>query len=507
MNEKRGEPDGSSAQKAELIEESEVKNKMTTEKPKSARKTTAKQTKPSRTAMGEYIPPQGKEYLTQQAKPKAGPADYQLNTNLIFPTSPQYSIVGRAKPDKVFEFPGPDNYSTSQDVVWKRKTKALKSKGETRPYNIKPDAHLTCSIGAGGYLVCTGDTGRNATKTTIGAKQNVATGPPNSHVHPVDTHGFKTPGPDYQPTSDRPFAKTFGLKGRDEDPDTPGPGPGAYETKLEMGKSYSFGIQLNPKIDNSIPGPAKYNIATTMETPLAKSLSSKHKVIDSKIVPSPDTYDIQRYTSRGPRHSMTYRAFETEVSRQPGPGDYDPDKDSGQKRLPSFSCRRSCRPCYPDILSYPEFSLMKNPGPGTHRVDISKNDKPSHSFGKRIEPIPNAFPGPNHYQRRFPCHPNSARAPKYSMGKRLNRTGSNTSVGPGPAAYFPDKQKQTPSYSMSSRHTRSRGDATPAPNAYSVPSGQTRRGRGRAQSATLKGRPSPFVYSGFRNITSLASTL
>lgn len=38
----------------------------------------------------------------------------------------------------------------------------------------------------------------------------------------------------------------------------------------------------------------------------------------------------------------------------------------------------------------------------------------------------------------------------------------------------------------------------PAANTYTIEGNQTRRGKGKGQSVTLKGRPSPFAFSGFR---------
>ena len=42
--------------------------------------------------------------------------------------------------------------------------------------------------------------------------------------------------------------------------------------------------------------------------------------------------------------------------------------------------------------------------------------------------------------------------------------------------------------------------ATPAPNMYRVVSAQTNCGIQKGPNPTLKGRPSPFVYSGFRKM-------
>ena len=51
------------------------------------------------------------------------------------------------------------------------------------------NAHLTCSIGAGGYFVTTGDTGKEAAKPSVGAREAFSAGPPNYAVQPVDTPG------------------------------------------------------------------------------------------------------------------------------------------------------------------------------------------------------------------------------------------------------------------------------------------------------------------------------
>ncbi|XP_065830083.1 uncharacterized protein [Oscarella lobularis] len=511
MSEKRGEPDGRPAQKAVFIHEGGQPVKVAT--PATAKQNQKPKKNPRRSAMGEYIVLEGKEPLTQQAKPKPGPADYQLNTKWILSSSPCYSIVGKAKPDKLTDFPGPDSYTTSEDIAWKNKSKTLKAKGTTRPYDTRANAHLTCSIGAGGYFVTTGDTGKEAAKPSVGAREAFSAGPPNYAVQPVDTPGFQTPGPNYRPNSPywgRGHEKSIGLRLPSEDPTTPGPGPGGYETtRAESGLAYSMGRKLLTKIDNSTPAPNEYELGTTVGKSFAKSLSGKHKVIDKKVVPSPDTYNVLPRRSQAPRYTMTYRAFDTEVPKQPGPGDYNPATEATHAKSPTYTCRNTCRPSYPEILNYPNFSPMHNPSPGAHVVesDISKNSKPRHSFGKRIESAPNAYPGPNHYQIRIPCRPDSARAPEYSMRKRLDRPQSSGSFGPGPAAYLPTERSTQPSYTMGSRPKTSSGSSAPGPNAYSISLGLTRRGRSRGNSASLKGRASPFVYSGFNNVTKLSSTL
>ena len=41
---------------------------------------------------------------------------------------------------------------------------------------------------------------------------------------------------------------------------------------------------------------------------------------------------------------------------------------------------------------------------------------------------------------------------------------------------------------------------TPGANRYCIEENQTRKGKGKSPSFSMKGRPSPFVYSGFSNV-------
>jgi hypothetical protein len=90
-----------------------------------------------RTPMGEYIIPDDGRPLTQQAFPSPGPSDYHPKPDLCFSFPPRYSIVGKSKQDGKNENPGPDQYDTSQPMEWIDKTKTLKAKGKTRPYDIR----------------------------------------------------------------------------------------------------------------------------------------------------------------------------------------------------------------------------------------------------------------------------------------------------------------------------------------------------------------------------------
>jgi hypothetical protein len=203
---------------------------------------------------------------------------------------------------------------------------------------------------------------------------------------------------------------------------------------------------------------------------------------------------------------MVYREFERDVEESPSPSQYSPSKVT-MKRSASYSCRQACRPCFPDILNYPEFSPMQNPAPGTHSInrDFSKNDGPAYSQGKLLKEPQNEVPGPNHYHIKVPCRPDSRRAPEYSMAKRLERPQSSSSQGPGPSKYLPRPKSGAPSYSMTARQAAKNATTTPGANAYSITTGQTRFGKFCGQAATLKARASPFVYSGFHNVSQLSS--
>ncbi|XP_028407861.1 outer dense fiber protein 3-like [Dendronephthya gigantea] len=125
-------------------------------------------------------------------------------------------------------------------------------------------------------------------------------------------------------------------------------------------------------------------------------------------------------------------------------------------------------------------------------------------MGNRRRNVTNEYPGPNHYNITIPCKPNARKAPEFSMGQAKKEV--SDSSGPGPAAYCPKVKKTDQGYSMSSRPRPLKTiKPTPAPNAYKICKGQTSKGVNNGCSASLKSRASPYVYSGFPNLTRITT--
>jgi len=451
-------------------------------------------------AMGEYIPPEGGKPLTQLAIPLPGAADYSPSISLTKPSAAQYSIVGKPKDTSSDNFPGPNKYRTEGDMVWRDRGFPLIGKG-------KPENHSTCTRGPAAYMSEHQNIGTGGNpKWTIGGKTKIMTGPPDSRVQPVDAHGFKTPAPDaYRPNSShwrKNIKKSFGLSLKNNEEPVQTPGPAEYACRYEdRGPAYSLAKRLPVSSSDNNPGPAAYDLGTTIGKAVAKSITSRQPEISSVWAPSPNTYGVLSRLGEGPKHSMTYREFERKVSPKPSPANYKPNLNNLPKD-PNYSCRKLCRPIYPDILNYAEHSLMKNNkvGPGTYdsHKNFSDNDKPAYSMKKRLDPNISETPGPASYDIKQTARPDAKRAAAFSMGNRIET--KSTSFGPGPAAYYPKVKTSAAQYSMSSRNKKATSSTTPAPNSYRIKSGQNNRGISNGPSATLKGRPSPFVYSGLKQI-------
>eukprot|EP00794_Sanderia_malayensis_P006310 gene6310-7032_t len=463
-----------------------------------------------RTPMGTYIPAEGKQRLTQLAVPTPGPTDYNPKMTISRQAAPQYSIVGKEKKQMAQQSPGPNKYNTQQDLVWKDRKITLKGKGRMLGVGIKTD--VDNSVGPAAYDVTHRGFGiGEKSKYTMGLKGMLRNGPPDRLVNPVDTIGFGSPGPaEYNPRSSYKRhgvnSQSFGLLLRKKDK-TNSPGPAEYNIEKDKanGPLYSFGARLKspPVMCDCTPGPGSYQIGTTIGKSVAKSISGRQIIKKKDVLPSPNTYTLPSSIGKGPKNQMTYRAFETAVESTPGPTEYSPLNENLPKG-PTFTCRTRCRPGYPDILHHSEHAVTRNPdvGPNTYYPNrcISKNDKPAYSMGTKSKQKIENTPGPTTYNVKHTTRTGNCHAPAFSIGKRID--GKKDVLSPGPAVYYPIPKRSTTSYSISGWNRKKYGmvkdtcSNLPAANAYGV-HGQTRKGKCRGPAATLKGRPSPFVYSGF----------
>ncbi|XP_022081059.1 sperm-tail PG-rich repeat-containing protein 2-like isoform X2 [Acanthaster planci] len=414
-----------------------------------------------RTAMGEYLVPKDGKPLTQLAIPLPGPADYEPKIDLTARTRPQFSIVGRTKQVKAPPIPGPADYNTSGELNWKGKKKTLKEKGQTCPHGTKPSHHLTCSPGPAGYRVTYKDTGKDAPKISAASRHldGVNVGHPNCLVQPVDTHGVQTPSssyyhPESHALNDR-IHKSFGTS-RKTCNKTLGPGPAGYTIQEgQQGAAYSLSKRLPAKWQQvtDYPAPNVYDVGTTIGTGVAMAIRSRQPLEQKNWVPSPNTYTLRDPLRRSdaPVATVTYRPFSPTLKTWPSPAHYKPT-DNTLPTSPRFSCRKFCKPCFPDILKYPAHAPDTTPGPGTYHSPrrFTDNDYPAFSMGSRPRSKTNDVPGANHYDIRVSHRPDGKKAPEFSMAKRCHPPHKNEN--PGPTAYNPPLDTNDgPKYSMIKR--------------------------------------------------------
>ncbi|XP_046582535.1 uncharacterized protein LOC124289904 [Haliotis rubra] len=340
---------------------------------------------------------------------------------------------------------------------------------------------------------------------------DVMAGPPNGLVQPVDTHGFESPGPDFQPNSGywgRGPEKSFGTKR--EVVFQENPGPGDYDIPdPNKGPSYSLAKRLSNSDETTRrkkkkdPAPNTYDVGSTIGKAVAISITGRRKEHPKSIQkagPSSNAYTLKTsFDSNFKAATMAYRWFDVNAPMEPGPTDYNVHHVT--LKSPEFTCRRRCKASYPDSLNYvTKSSPTASPGPGKYNVskEIRNNDDPAFSMGSRTHVQKGGGPAPNEYKvEKFP-KPGAERAPAFTMGRRFESPDSK--VSPGPAAYnLQTSMAGGPRYTMSKRLRRYiTGISNPGPNAYKPPSAQTNKGLRTRLGVKLKSRASPFVYSGFQ---------
>lgn len=141
-----------------------------------------------------------------------------------------------------------------------------------------------------------------------------------------------TPGPGqydhshYGYVLDRPATAVWGhdhKSSRDLNQSVPGPGQYAPHSK-PAGPNYSFGTekQRNWLKDDPNPGPGTYVVKAPADK-RAASLSSRHPILDKKVVPGPGAYSAQSQ-EKTPAYSVG-RGHRSDIRTSkdgPGPGQY-----------------------------------------------------------------------------------------------------------------------------------------------------------------------------------------
>ncbi|XP_076102245.1 uncharacterized protein LOC143071653 isoform X2 [Mytilus galloprovincialis] len=272
----------------------------------------------NRTPMGEYIVNPGEKPLTSLGNPGPGPANYNPCPNLTKEAAPQYSIVGKPKKKEHGRgLPGPADYGTSGDLIWKKK---YAIKGRATCYFDEEASKYCTVIGPAKYNVRNKQFGMEGLKYSMAHKQpgDIITGPPNNIVQPSDTHGYATPGPNYRPNSrywTRGQKKSMGAAQKKNIRD--GPGPADYSVSATYsGPSYSFGVKLPPAPNiqrirklsiASEPLPGKYFMNSVMDFRTTTSRSGS--VLDR----------YTSYSSMQPNHELLSPRF---FAGTPAPNQY-----------------------------------------------------------------------------------------------------------------------------------------------------------------------------------------
>jgi len=483
----------------------------------------------ARGAMGEYIAKTDRT-LTSLAQVTPGPSDYCPNTKANKQSSSEWSIVGKPKEPRGAIGPPPTQYTTSKSMDWDRKTVTLKQKGKLCPLGPRPDVHVTSSKGPNAYNVTYGDTGHLTKKFSI--SHRLTQGTPGT----PGTIGADAPPPTYVPAD--PPGLQYTLPSKLPVPsDTDGPGPaGSSAPHSVRGPEYSLGPRLDNELMSSTditlprfygwnvgftpfrktnvedsPGPA-YNIGTTMGSGLSKSVAWRqgfHISKEGKVpawpdsnrrAPAPGSYNV-RFSDKPniPKQTMGPATIENTDLQEPGPNHYKPDKDELKAQ---YTFGTKGKPKYPEILNYVEHSMAADI-PAPHKFcgpsNFSKNNGPSAVIGGLLKKPPCKNPGPNHYR---PDKPKS-HIPQFSIASKVPIKDDN--AVPGPGSYTIKPKPSTPMFKMTGRPKVRAAESTPAPNSYNVAAGQTNKSKSGGPAITLKGRPSPYVYSGFRNLSKVST--
>ena len=408
-------------------------------------------------------------------------------------------------------------------MVWDRKTFTLKQQGKTWPLGPRHDVHITPSMGPNSYNVKYGNTGQLSQKFSIGHR------PPTS----LATVGKDAPGPTYIAPDERSKSFTIGVP-VPLSSDTDGPGPAVYEppesirgpqstlaskldnelcssTNITLPRFFGWNVGYTPfrkaNVEDS-PGPA-YDIGTTVGKGVSKSVAWRQKFhisregkvpawpASNRRAPAPGSYN-PRFSDKPTvvKQSMGPRNITPTDLGEPGPSNYKTDSDPAPKKAYSFGSKG--KPAFPIILNYVEHSISKDiPAPHQFQAPtpFSKNSAPKVSIAARLKDPVCKVPAPNTYR------PEKAKGhtPEFSLASKPPRKDDNGY--PGPGAYNLAKKPNTPMFKMTGRPRARRTENTPGPNAYNLAETKSKKKAG----ASFKGRPSPFVYSGFRNTARLST--
>eukprot|EP01135_Chromosphaera_perkinsii_P000510 Nk52_evm4s106 gene=Nk52_evmTU4s106 len=479
-----------------------------------------------RDAMGEFHPEKGTRGLTVMSVVLPGPADYDPKVGFGCKSSgPQYSIQGKYKSGPLPPGPGTGKYDVRKETGWDQSQPTLKGKGKINPYGqeietpgpgaLAYDARINSVEEVPGYTI----QGKIVNRVKEGPapnshdvlyscekiwkKEGKTFGLPNRQQDRDLQKQKKLPGPAHYTSANADMQTKRGIpqytipaRCQLPKPQPIGPGPGHYGLPSQLSKeAHTIGIKKGKKSPIPTPGPASYVHERKLEPKTGVSISGRPMSPSDEIKALP-----------------------------PGPTKYNIERCTG-KDIPNYSFRSKVRPSYPASQHFTELSLMDNPAANHYEAPDSiyayKFSKaPEYTMQKKTELSKDNFPGPCEYEVNGQVQ--TSKAPAYTFPKskldRVEKVQKKTKkpykVGPG--HYDINRDIPGPMFSLGDRTKQLQKEITPAPSDYEVKppfkklyelKQEKNVAELKKKGNSFKGRPSPYVYSGFQHWSPYLSSM
>lgn len=199
---------------------------------------------------------------------------------------------------------------------------------------------------------------------------------------------------------------------------------------VRLAPAFSFGAKEKKNENSKSPGPAAYNLPTTIDSAGSNTIIGQKFIEATKeITPSPSQYSTvpswNQTTRKAPIFSFGRRFKLPSGDKTPGSGAYTPDCANVLTRSSSYTMgKRLDRKNKNGLV----------PGPAAYDIhktwDNVKHQAPKFSVSHRPKDVTRmSTPGPNAYR------PKKAVKSKPSYTMRPRTSSRRLKAGPGPAAY------------------------------------------------------------------------
>lgn len=383
---------------------------------------------------------------------------------------PAWTLIGRQKPDKAAEVPGPGAYSSklhpnSPSFSISRSNRQDFSKNVEIP---GPGAYASNRISTSKSVVFGSATRMVGHNTSIHNP-----GPGNYEIPSSMSEGPKyslqgrckvmekssSPGPgqyEAKKLTESTFIHTFTRERRSLSSEKLGlsvPGPGQYMIKEENAPGIKFGTEERVKTAISpVPGPGTYNLPTLVDNK-GYSIYGKPKVKEGERSPGPANYNVKtglenRSFSIGRSTRFRYRDNST-----PGPGSYS-----------IFAPKKTSSSVFAQAKRESYLNKGAMPGPGAYNIPEKIVEGPSFSIRPKntVKPLDNS-PGPGQYELKIQ---ERGFSPVFGTSKR--EKGKNEDI-PGPGQYSPVTKENVGVKFGSEAKLRYKKVEVPGPGAYDIP--------------------------------------